>query len=129
MKKPLLIAFTLLSLVLLTAFFLQNRDIIEFRYLLWSFEGSIAVISLLFFLFGLIMGTLWFMRNLLGLRKSNHSLNEQIGILMKEKVQASKQIDELTNKLATAIHPPETDTSSENDPKNNPDYNKYRSIK
>ena len=74
---PVLISALLLALILVT-FILQNTNLVTVNFLAWRFEGSLALILFLTFIFGIILSLLVFIPLLLKRKLHNTRHSEDL---------------------------------------------------
>ncbi len=67
--------FLVILAILVVVFSVQNADVVPIRFVLWEGELSLAILLILTFLFGLIMGAVYYY---LSVRKSKNNSKKDV---------------------------------------------------
>jgi|GEM_PF-4334718 uncharacterized integral membrane protein len=95
MKKPLLITFSVLILLVIAAFTLQNNQSTVLDFFFWSAEGSLAWLTILSFLLGALFSFVLMLPSWFGKKNMNKDFERKKDMLMNDKVELNDKIKDL----------------------------------
>lgn len=112
MKKPLLITFSVLILLVIAAFTLQNNQSTILKFLFWSTEGSLAWLTILSFLLGALFSFVLMLPSWFGKKNMRKDFERKKDVLMNDKVELSDKIKDLKGEIQQLKEQQNNDSTS-----------------
>lgn len=119
MKKPLLITFSILILITIAAFTIQNNESTQLDFLIWSTEGSLAWLTILSFLLGALFSFVLMLPSWFGKKNMRKDFERKKDVLMNDKVELNDKIKDLKAEIEQ-LKRSKDDNSSSSSTGNNP---------
>jgi uncharacterized integral membrane protein len=87
MKRILTLSLSILLIFLITMLFIQNGETVEVKFLIWRFKSTLALFSVLAFVFGALITFIFSFPAWLKKRKNLHQLQNELNSVLKNSIQ------------------------------------------